>query len=129
MTQWFDIAIRGSITLLFFTSLLFVLSNLGWGLFVSTVSKTQSQAVMISVFAVMMPMIYLSGFAFPIENMPVLVQYITYLIPFRYYNTILRGIVLKGIGFSSLWFEILIMFGISVVILTLSVLRFNKKLE
>jgi len=129
MTQWFGIAIRGSITLLFFTSLLFVLSNLGWGLFVSTVSKTQSQAVMISVFAVMMPMIYLSGFAFPIENMPVLVQYITYLIPFRYYNTILRGIVLKGIGFSSLWFEILIMFGISVVILTLSVLRFNKKLE
>ena len=106
-----------------------MLSNLGWGLFVSTVSKTQSQAVMISVFAVMMPMIYLSGFAFPIENMPVLVQYITYLIPFRYYNTILRGIVLKGIGFSSLWFEILIMFGISVVILTLSVLRFNKKLE
>ncbi|MCZ7610191.1 MAG: ABC transporter permease [Ignavibacterium sp.] len=129
MTQWFGIVIRGSRLFLLLASLLFVLSNLGWGLLISTISKTQSQAMMVSVFAVMMPMVYLSGFAFPIENMPQTVQYITYLIPLRYYITILHGIVLKGTGFSSLWLEALILFGMGVGILTLSALRFSKKIE
>ena len=129
MTQWFGIVVRGNRLFLLFTALLFVLSNLGLGLFVSTVSKTQQQAMMASVFALMMPMIYLSGFAFPIENMPEIVQYITYLIPLRYFITILRGIVLKGIGFSSLWVETLILFGMGAVLLILSSLRFNKKIE
>jgi len=129
MTQWFGIVVRGSRLFLLFTALLFVLSNLGLGLFLSTVSKTQNQAMMASVFALMMPMIYLSGFAFPIENMPEVVQYITYLIPLRYFITILRGIVLKGIGFTSLWLETLILFGMGVGILILSSLRFSKKIE
>lgn len=129
MTQWFGIVVRGNKLFLLFAALLFVLSNLGLGLFVSTVSKTQSQAMMTSVFALMMPMIYLSGFAFPIENMPEIVQYITYLIPLRYFITILRGIVLKGIGFSSLWLETLILFGMGVLLLILSSLRFSKKIE
>lgn len=129
MTQWFGIIIRGNKLYLLFTALLFVLSNLGIGLFISTVSKTQQQAMMASVFAIMMPMIYLSGFAFPIENMPSVVQYITYLIPLRYFITILRGIVLKGIGFSSLWFETLILFGMGVTLLIFSSLRFSKKIE
>lgn len=129
MTQWFGIVVRGNKPFLLFTALLFVLSNLGIGLFISTVSKTQQQAMMASVFAIMMPMIYLSGFAFPIENMPVVVQYITYLIPLRYFITILRGIVLKGIGFSSLWFETLILFGMGVTLLIFSSLRFSKKIE
>ncbi|GIK59740.1 MAG: ABC transporter permease [Ignavibacteriota bacterium] len=129
MTQWFGIVVRGSRLFLLFTALLFVLSNLGLGLFLSTVSKTQNQAMMASVFALMMPMIYLSGFAFPIENMPEVVQYITYLIPLRYFITILRGIVLKGIGFTSLWLETLILFGMGAGILILSSLRFSKKIE
>jgi len=129
MTQWFGIVVRGNKLFLLATALLFVLSNLGLGLFVSTVSKTQQQAMMASVFALMMPMIYLSGFAFPIENMPEIVQYITYLIPLRYFITILRGIVLKGIGFSSLWLETLILFGMGAVLLIFSSLRFNKKIE
>lgn len=129
MTQWFGIVVRGNQLFLLFTALLFVLSNLGLGLFVSTVSKTQQQAMMASVFALMMPMIYLSGFAFPIENMPRIVQYITYLIPLRYFITILRGIVLKGIGFSSLWLETLILFGMGAVLLLFSALRFSKKIE
>lgn len=129
MTQWFGIVVRESRLFLLFTALLFVLSNLGLGLFLSTVSKTQNQAMMASVFALMMPMIYLSGFAFPIENMPEVVQYITYLIPLRYFITILRGIVLKGIGFTSLWLETLILFGMGVGILILSSLRFSKKIE
>jgi ABC-2 type transport system permease protein len=129
MTQWFGIVVKGNKFYLLFTALLFVLSNLGLGLFVSTVSKTQQQAMMASVFALMMPMIYLSGFAFPIENMPQVVQYITYLIPLRYFITILRGIVLKGIGFSSLWLETLILFGMGAALLIMSSLRFSKKIE
>ena len=114
---------------LLFAALLFVLSNLGIGLFISTVSKTQQQAMMASVFAVMMPMIYLSGFAFPIENMPRAVQYLTYLIPLKYFIIILRGIVLKGIGLSSLWRETLILFAMGVTLLFISANRFSKKLE
>ncbi|MBK7379087.1 MAG: ABC transporter permease [Ignavibacteriales bacterium] len=129
MTQWFGIVVKGNKLYLLFTALLFVLSNLGLGLFVSTVSKTQQQAMMASVFALMMPMIYLSGFAFPIENMPQVVQYITYLIPLRYFITILRGIVLKGIGFSSLWLETLILFGMGAALLIMSSFRFSKKIE
>ncbi len=129
MTQWFGIVVRGNKLFLLFSALLFVLSNLGIGLFISTVSKTQQQAMMASVFAIMMPMIYLSGFAFPIENMPKVVQYITYLIPLRYFITILRGIVLKGIGFSALWFETLVLFGMGVAILIFSALRFSKKID
>lgn len=129
MTQWFGIVVRGNPAFLLFTALLFVLSNLGIGLFISTVSKTQQQAMMASVFAIMMPMIYLSGFAFPIENMPTVVQYITHLIPLRYFITILRGIVLKGIGFSSLWVETLILLGMGAAILIISSLRFSKRIE
>ncbi|MFA7420419.1 MAG: ABC transporter permease [Melioribacteraceae bacterium] len=129
MTQWFGIVVRGNKLFLLFTALLFVLSNLGIGLFISTVSKTQQQAMMASVFAIMMPMIYLSGFAFPIENMPTVVQYITYVIPLKYFIIIIRGIVLKGIGFSSLWFETLILFGMGVTLLIFSSLRFSKKIE
>jgi ABC-2 type transport system permease protein len=129
MTQWFGIVVRGNKLYLLFAALLFVLSNLGIGLFISTVSKTQQQAMMASVFSVMMPMIYLSGFAFPIENMPRLVQYITYIIPLKYFIIILRGIVLKGIGFSSLWLETLILFGMGVSILFISAMRFSKKID
>ncbi len=129
MTQWFGIAVRGNVLYLLFAAFLFILSNLGIGLFISTVSKTQQQAMMASVFALMMPMIYLSGFAFPIENMPKIFQYITYAIPLRYFITIIRGVVLKGIGFSSLWLETLILFGMGVSIMVLSANRFSKKVE
>ncbi|MDY0083534.1 MAG: ABC transporter permease [Ignavibacteriaceae bacterium] len=129
MTQWFGIIVRGNKLFLVFAAFLFVLSNLGIGLFISTVSKTQQQAMMASVFAVMMPMIYLSGFAFPIENMPQFFQYITYAIPLRYFITILRGVVLKGIGISSLWVETLILFGMGVSLLIISSMRFSKKIE
>ena len=129
MIQWFGIIVRGNRLFLLFSAFLFILSNLGIGLFISTVSKTQQQAMMASVFAVMMPMIYLSGFTFPIENMPKFFQYITYAIPLRYFITIIRGVVLKGIGFSSLWVETVILFGMGVSILVLSANRFSKKIE
>jgi len=125
----FDIEVRGSYAFLFFSTFVYILSTLGLGMFVSTVSKTQQQAFMLAMFVVMLPMIYLSGFAFPIENMPKLLQYITYLIPLRYFMVIIRGIILKGIGFVDLWQELLAMLTIGLGILYLSSLRFQKRLK
>jgi ABC-2 type transport system permease protein len=129
MSVIFDITVRGSITFLFFATFIYILSTLGLGLFVSTISKTQQQAMMLAIFVIMLPMVYLSGFAFPIENMPQAIQYITYLIPLRYFMTIIRGVILKGIGFADLWQELLILLIIGVSILLLSAKRFKKRLE
>jgi len=125
----FDIVIKGSVLFLFFSSFLFVLSTLGLGMLISTVSKTQQQAMMISIFLVMMPMVFLSGFAFPIENMPQIIQYITYLIPLRYFMTIIRGVILKGTGFETYYMELIILFFMGTLILVVSSLKFSKKLE
>ena len=129
MSIIFDIAVRGSITFLFFATFIYILSTLGLGLFVSTISKTQQQAMMLAIFVIMLPMVYLSGFAFPIENMPQALQYVTYLIPLRYFMTIIRGVILKGIGFADLWQELFVLAFIGVSILALSAKRFKKRLE
>ena len=84
---------------------------------------------MIAIFGILMPMIYLSGFAFPIENMPKIIQYISYLIPLRYFIAIIRGVILKGIGFNELWKEATVLLLMGIAILFLSSLRFRKKLE
>ncbi len=129
MVFWFGIGIRGSFVFLLAASFVFVLSTLGIGLFISTISKTQQQAMMVAQFGIMMPMLYLSGFAFPIENMPVILQYISYLVPVRYFIIILRGVILKGASFAELMPEFLILLLIGVVILFASALRFRKRLE
>ena len=129
MTLIFDIPVRGSVPFLFLCSFFYILSTLGLGLFVSTISRTQQQAMMIAIFGIMMPMVYLSGFAFPIENMPKIIQYISYLIPLRYFIAIIRGVILKGIGFNELWRETIVLFFMGMAILLLSSLRFRKKLE
>lgn len=125
----FGINVRGSVFFLFGASTIFVLSSLGMGLFISTITKTQQQAMMIAMFALMMPMMYLSGFAFPVENMPVWIQAISYAIPLKYFIIIIRGVILKGIGFAELWPEALIMLLMGIAILFLSAIRFQKKLE
>lgn len=125
----FGIAVKGSVTFLLFSSFVFILSTLGLGLFISTISKTQQQAMMLAIFLVMMPMVFLSGFAFPIENMPAIIQAITYIIPLRYFMTIIRGIILKGIGIADLWPQLLAMLGLGVLILGLSVQRFQKRID
>ena len=125
---WFDVPLRGSVALLLALSGLFVLTTLGLGLFVSTISKTQQQAMMTAQFFFFMPFIYLSGFAFPIENMPQVIQYITYLIPLRYFIVIIRGVFLKGIGIAELWSQVIPLWVFGLAILTLSVLRFRKRL-
>jgi ABC-2 type transport system permease protein len=128
MELWFQIEVKGDIFFLFLASFIYMMSTLGGGLFVSTISKTQFQAMIISAFLITMPMIFLSGFTFPIENMPKSVQYLTYIIPLRYFNVIVRGVILKGLGFFDLWRETLYMFIIGVSVLLLSSLRFRKNL-
>lgn len=125
---WFGIPVRGSTPLLFALSGLFLFSTLGFGLLVSTFCRTQQQAMVTAFFAIM-PMILLSGFIFPIANMPLVVQYLTYLMPVRYFLVIIRGIILKGIGADVLAPQIypLVAFGIGMV--ALCMLRFRKRIE
>jgi ABC-2 type transport system permease protein len=125
---WFEVPMRGSFWLLVAMSAIYLLTTLGLGLFVSTISKTQQQAMMTSTFFFLIPMIYLSGFVFPIENMPDLIQPITYLLPLRYFVIILRGIFLKGVGLETLWPQALALFAWGVVILSLAVMRSSKRL-
>jgi len=124
---WFKIPIHGNLLLLLISTLIYLLVSLGVGLLISTVSATQQQALM-SVFLFFFPANLLSGFIFPIQNMPVLIQYITILNPLRYYIVILRGIFLKGIGLDILWPQILALLIMGIVILTISSLRFHKSL-
>jgi ABC-2 type transport system permease protein len=124
---WFQVPLRGSVLLLFAVSLVYLLSTLGLGLFVSTISNTQQQAMMTAAFFVMVPMIYLSGFVFPIENMPAVIQPITYLIPLRYYLVIVRGIFLKGVGLETFWREALELLVFGVAILSLAAARARKR--
>jgi ABC-2 type transport system permease protein len=106
----------------------YLLTTLGLGLFVSTISDTQQQAMMTSSFFFLIPMVFLSGFVFPIENMPAAIQPVTYLIPLRYFLVILRGIFLKGVGLETFWPQALALLGWGAAILTLATLRSTKRL-
>ncbi len=127
-TFWFQVPIRGSIPLLFGATALFLLSSLGCGLFISTVSRTQQQALM-SAFFFIFPAMLLSGFAFPIENMPEPAQWLTYLNPLRYYLVIIRGIFLKGVGVDLLWPQLAALLLLGTVILGFAIGRFRKTME
>ncbi|HGJ66664.1 TPA: ABC transporter permease [bacterium] len=125
---WFKVPIHGNVFLLLGLAIIFLFNTLGMGILISTVSKTQQQAMMTTLFLII-PWIVLSGFIFPIENMPKIIQYFTYLIPLRYFLIIIRGIVLKGLGLSMLWHHVLAMSILGTTILTLSITRFHKRLE
>jgi ABC-2 type transport system permease protein len=125
---WFEVPLRGSAWLLLAMCLVYLLTTLGLGLFVSTISRTQQQAMMTSSFFFLLPMVFLSGFIFPIENMPDVIQPFTYLLPLRYFLVILRGIFLKGIGLEVFWPDALALLGWGVAILTLATLRSTKRL-
>jgi ABC-2 type transport system permease protein len=126
---WFKVPLVGSLPLIFALSGLFILTTLGLGLFISTIAKSQQQAMLIAQFFFFMPFLFLGGFAFPIANMPKIIQLFSYLIPLRYFLEILRGIFLKGTGLAELWTQTVALLVIGVVVLTVSVLRFHKKLE
>ena len=124
---WFKIPLEGSLLLLFLAATVYLLTSLGMGLFISTISSTQQEAMM-STFLFFFPAVLLSGFIFPIANMPRIVQYLTYFNPLRYFMAIVRGIFLKGSGIGILWPQILALFIMGVSILTISSLRFHKRL-
>lgn len=127
-TFWFRVPVKGSLILLFGLGIIFMMTTLGLGLFISTISKNQQQAMMSSVFF-MIPMLLLSGFVFPIENMPKIIQAVTYAIPLRYFLVIIRGLFLKGVGMNALWDETLALIFFGLFILAVSVMRFQKRIE
>lgn len=124
---WFHLPIRGSLVFLFISTLVYLLTTLGIGLFMSTLCSTQQEAMM-SVFLFYFPATLLSGFAFPIANMPVVIQFITLFNPLRYYLEIVRSIFLKGIGIEILWRQLLTLLVIGIGVISLSSLRFRRRL-
>jgi ABC-2 type transport system permease protein len=124
---WFHVPMRGSYLLLFSLTLVYLVTTLGLGLLVSTISQTQQQAMMTTTFFFLIPMMLLSGFVFPIENMPAAIQPITYLIPLRYFLVILRSIFLKGVGLDVLWPQALALGAWGLAVLLLAIGRSSKR--
>jgi ABC-2 type transport system permease protein len=124
----FDVPIRGSLPLLYALSLVFMMGTLGIGIFISTASRTVPQAMQLA-FLTFLPSIYLSGLLFPIEGMPTGAQYLAAIIPLAYFLRIVRGIILKGVGFEYLWPSLLPLVAFGVVIFFLAVLKFRKQLD
>ena len=127
-TLWFQVPFRGHISVLLTGSVLFILCMLGAGLLISTVSATQQQA-MVTAFFLIMPGVTFSGFGFPIATMPQWLQYLTYLVPLRYFLVVLRGVYLKGVGMDILWPQMAAMAGLGFSLLTIAILRFHKALD
>ncbi len=125
---WFKVPFRGNPLILLMGNLLFLMSSVGIGLFISTISTTQQQA-QISTFFFMNPAFILSGFAFPLENMPQWLQWFTYINPLRYFLVVIRGTFLKGVGWEVLWPQMLALAIIGGGMMTLSALRFRKRLK
>jgi ABC-2 type transport system permease protein len=127
-TLWFDVPIRGGLGLLLALSGLFLISSLGMGLFISTVARTQQEAMMLTYFT-LLPTIFLSGFFFPLAAMPPVLQAISYLVPLRYYLVIIRSVLLKGVGLGSLGPEVLALTLMAFAWMGIAALRFRKSLD
>jgi ABC-2 type transport system permease protein len=127
-TLWFGVPIEGSLSLLLVLSGLFLIGSLGIGLFISTVAKTQQEAMMLSYFT-LLPTVFLSGFFFPLAAMPPVLQWISHIIPLRYYLIIIRSVLLKGVGASALTGEITALAIFAVVLMGGAALRFRKRLD
>lgn len=125
---WFGVPIRGSLGLLIFLGFGFVICALAIGILISTISKTQLQAMQLSVL-IILPSVLLSGFVFPREAMPRIIQYLGYALPLTYFLNILRGIVLKGVGMNYLYKDVVLLFILGFFLLTFSMIRFRKKLD
>ncbi len=125
----FGMPIRGSVLLLLGESLLFLVMSLSLGILISTASKTQQQAMMLSMFVLLLPTILLSGFIFPIANMPVVLQLLSDIMPGKWFIIILKSIMLKGNGIQYFWKETLIIFGMTVLFIVMSIRRFQIRLE
>lgn len=125
---WFKVPVRGSIGLIFLYSSLFLLTSLGIGLLASTLANTQQEA-MLTVWMILLPTLFLSGFFFPIEAMPKVLQWISYALPLRYYLVIIRSLLVKGVGFAALRQELLALTIFGIVIMSIAAMRFRKRLD
>jgi len=124
---WFDLPLRGNILLLLFSTCIYLFTTLGIGLFISTISATQQEAMM-SVFLFYMPTILLSGFAYPIANMPKVIQWFTVFNPLRYFMVVIRSLFLKGVGIDILWPQLLPLAIMGFIVIGFSALKFRKSL-
>lgn len=127
-TYWFGVPVKGSISLLVALSLLFLITTLVLGIFISTVAKTQLQAMQMA-FAFILPSVLLSGFMFPRDSMPLVIQWLGGFVPLTYFLEILRGIFLKGVDLTALWRDTLGMTIFCVLMIIIAMLRFRKKIE
>ena len=125
---WFHVPLRGNLLLLLLSTCVYLFTTLGIGLFISTISTTQQEAMM-SVFLFYMPTVLLSGFAYPIANMPKLIQWFTFFNPLRYFMVVIRNIFLKGVGIGVLWTQLVPLLIMGLIVIGFSVLRFRKSLE
>lgn len=125
---WFGVPVRGSLLLIILLSILFLLSGLGIGLFCSTIAKTQQEA-MLTVFMTLLPSIFLSGFFFPLNNMPQFLQWVSYFIPLRYYLKIIRVLLLKGVGIESIQEDVIALAIFGICIMGAAAARFRKRLD
>mgnify|MGYP001080906044 CR=1 FL=1 len=125
----FKMPIQGNLLLLGAQSILFIITSLSLGILISTIAETQQTAMMISLMGLMLPVILLSGFIFPVNSMPKILQYLSYLIPAKYFISILKGIMLKGVGISLLWKETLILTVMTILFIVLSIRKYKIRLE
>lgn len=124
-----EMPVQGSLLLLFAESTLFIIVGLALGLLISTITESQQSAMFASLLGMMLPTMLLSGYLFPIENMPVILQWISYIVPSRWYYSILKSIMLKGLGFTSIWKETIILAVTAIILLVISLRNFKIRLE
>lgn len=124
----FDVPFRGSYLNLFITALIFLVGTLSWGLLISVIARTQLQASQISMISAFLPSFLLSGFIYPIENMPLILQILTIIVPARYFVEILKGLFLQGVSLSVLWPQVLALVAYALLVLNLAVRKFSKRL-
>ena len=124
-----DVPIQGSVFSIFFVSTIYILLALSLGLLVSTIAKTQLMALLLSAMVLMMPIIMLSGMIFPIESMPQVLQYVSAVVPTRYYISAMRKLMIMGVGIEQIYYEVIVLIGMFTTLLTLSLAKFNKRLE
>jgi len=125
----FGLPVNGPLALLLAESMLFITMALSLGIFISTIAKSMQVAMFISMFSLLLPTMLLSGFIFPIENMPQILQWVCHAIPPKYFIVIIKNIMLKGTGFEYVWFETLVLFGFTVFFIVMSVFKFKTRLE
>jgi ABC-2 type transport system permease protein len=125
----FGLPIQGSIALLLTESMLFIILSLSLGIFISTATNSQQTAMLISMMGLMLPTIILSGFIYPVENMPMILQWVCHIMPSTYFIIIVKSIMLKGLGIAGVWKETIVLAGMIVLFITLSVRKFKIRLE